>query len=185
MFPDSHIAQHMKMSRTKVAYMIGYALGPYFLQKTIDDILRSPKTYYTIHIDETTTAQVKKQMDVLERYFSGTDGKVKARFLKALVFGHAYDKTVAGELWRTLQELGLPLKNLLSISSDGPNVNKAIKANINTKLQGHFKRQLVDTGSCQLHVVHNTFRKGIEAYGEDVEHLCIDLFYFFKLSPCI
>ena len=78
----------------------------------------------------------------------------------------------------------MPLKNLLSISSDGPNVNKAIKANINTKLQGHFKRQLVDTGSCQLHVVHNTFRKGIEAYGEHVEHLCIDLFYFFKLSPC-
>ena len=118
------------------------------------------------------------------RYFSDTDGKVKMRFLKALVFGHAFAETVADELWRTLQELGLTLKNLLSISSDGPNVNKAIKANINTKLQGHFKRQLVDTGSCQLHVVHNTFRKGIEAYGEDVEHLCIDLFYFFKLSPC-
>ena len=174
----------MTMSRTKVAYMIGYGLGPYFLQKTIDDILRSPNTYYTIHIDETTTAQVKKQMDVLVRYFSDTDGKVKVRFLKALVFGHAFAETVADELWRTLQELGLPLKNLLSISSDGPNVNKAIKANINTKLQGHFKRHLVDIESCQLHVVHNIFRKGIEAYGEDVELLGIDLFYFFKLSPC-
>ena len=30
MFPDSHIAQHMTMSRTKVAYMIGYGLGPIF-----------------------------------------------------------------------------------------------------------------------------------------------------------
>ena len=123
-------------------------------------------------------------MDVLVRYFSDTDGKVKVRFLKALVFGHAFAKTVADELWRTLQELGLPLSNLPSISSDGPNANKAIKSNINTKLQGHFKRQLVDTGSFQLHVVHNTFWKGIEAYGEDVEHLCRDLFYFFKLSPC-
>ena len=26
MFPDSHIAQHMIMSRTKVVYMIGYGL---------------------------------------------------------------------------------------------------------------------------------------------------------------
>ena len=60
MFPDSHIAQHMTMSRTKVAYMIGYGLGPYFFQKTIDDILRSTNTYHTIHIDKTTTAQVKK-----------------------------------------------------------------------------------------------------------------------------
>ena len=43
-------------------------------------------------------------------------------------------------------------------------------------------RQLVNTGSCQLHVVNNTFKKGIEAYGEDIENLCIDLFNFFKLS---
>ena len=163
--------------------MIGYGLGPYLLQKTIDDILRSPNTCYTIHINE-TTASVKKQMDVLVRYFSDTDGKVKGKFLKALVFGHAFAETIADELWRTLKELGLPLKNLLSISSGGSNVNKAIKANIVTKIQGHFKRQLVDTGSCQLHVVHNTFRKGIEANVEDVETLCIDLFYFFKLSPC-
>ena len=40
----------------------------------------------------------------------------------------------------------------------------------------------MDTGSCQLHVVHNSFRKGIEAYGEDIVNMSIDLFYFFKLS---
>ena len=95
----------MTMSRTKEAYMIGCGLGPYSLQKTIDDILRSPNTYSTIHIDETTTAKVKKQMDVLVRYLSDTDGKVKVRFLKALVFGHAFAETVADELWRSFQEL--------------------------------------------------------------------------------
>ena len=79
-------------------------------------------------------------MYVLVRYFSDTDGKVKVRFLKALVFGHGFAKTVADELWRTLQELGLPLKNLISISSDGPNSNKALKVNLNAKQQGHFKR---------------------------------------------
>ena len=57
-----------------------------------------------------------------------------------------------------------------------------MKANINAKLKQFFKRQLVYTDSCQLHVVHNTFRKGLESYGEDIEILCIDLFYFFKLS---
>ena len=140
MFPDSHIVQHMTMGRTKVAYVICYGLGLYFLQKEIDDILRSHNTYYTIHIDETATAQVKKHMDVLVRYLSDTDRKVKVRFLKALVFGHAFAETFADELWRTLQELGFLLKNLLllSISSGGPNVIKAIKANINTKLQGHL-----------------------------------------------
>ena len=44
-------------------------------------------------------------------------------------------------------------------------------------------RELVDTGPCQLHVVHNSFRKGVEGYGSDVENLCIDIYYFFKWSP--
>ena len=35
MFPDSHIAQHMTMSRTKVTYMIGYELGPYFFRRQL------------------------------------------------------------------------------------------------------------------------------------------------------
>ena len=76
----------------------------------------------------------------------------------------------------------MPLKCLLSLSSDGPNVNKAMKTNINKKLMTKCSRHLVNTGSCQLHVVHNSFKKGVEAYGEDIENLCIDLFNFFKLS---
>ena len=157
MFPDSTIAQHMTMSQTKVAYMIGHGLGPYFQQQTIDDILTSPNTYYTIHFDETTNIQVKKQMDVLVRYYSEKHGEVKVRFLKALMFGHAFAKTVGDELWKTVEESGLSPRFLLSLSSDGPNVNKSIKQNINNKLQENFKRQLVDTGSCQIHVAHNSF----------------------------
>ena len=66
-------------------------------------------------------------------------------------------------------------------SSDGPIVNKAVKTN--KKLMTKCSRQLVNTGSCQLHVLHNSFKKKrVEAYGEDIENLCIDLFNFFKLS---
>ena len=42
-------------------------------------------------------------------------------------------------------------------------------------------RQLVSTRFCQLDVVHNSFKKRVEAYGEDIENLCIDVFNFFKL----
>ena len=100
----------MTMSHTKVSYVISHGLGPYFIQKTIDDILSSPDTYYIIHFDETTTSQIKKQLDVLVRYYSDTHWEVRVRFLKALVFGLAYAETVANELWKTLQEFSLPLK---------------------------------------------------------------------------
>ena len=99
-----------------------------------------------------------------------------------MVFGHSYAETVADELWKTLQEFNLPLQCLLSLSSDGSNVNRAIETNINKKLMTKYSRQLVNTVSCQLHVVHNSVKKGVEAYGEDIENLCIDLFNFFKLS---
>ena len=33
MCPDSEIAKGVKMSHTKVSYVIGHGLGPYFLQK--------------------------------------------------------------------------------------------------------------------------------------------------------
>ena len=92
-------------------------------------------------------------------------GEVKVRFLKAVMFGHAFAKTADG-IWKTLQQSGLSSRFLLSLSSDGPNVTKSIKQSINNKLEEHFKRQLVDTGSCKIHVAHNSFRKGIEADGE-------------------
>ena len=110
----------MIVSCTKVSsYVISHGLGPYFLQKTIDDILSLPDTYYTLHFDETTTSQIKKQLDVLVRYYSYTHCEVRMRFLKAVVFGHAYAETVADELWKNLQEFSLQLKCLLSLSSDG------------------------------------------------------------------
>ena len=91
------------------------------------------------------------------RYYSEKHGEVKVRFLKALMFGHGFAKTEGDELWKTVEESRLSTRFLLSLSSDGPNVNESIKQNRNNKLQENFKRQLVDTGSCQIHVAHNSF----------------------------
>ena len=155
LFPDSVVAQKMTMSHTKVSYMTSHGLGPYFLQKTIDDILSSPDTYYIIHFDKTTTSQIKKQLDVLVRYFSDTHCEVRVRFLKALVFGHSFAETIPDELWKTLQEFSFPMKCLLSVSSDGPNANKPIKTNISKKLMTKCSRQLVNRGSsnCMLYII--------------------------------
>ena len=112
------------------------------------------------------------------RYYSDNHNEVRVRFLKVAVFGHAYAESIANELCETLQKFSLLLKYLLSLSSDGP-----IKTNINSKLKANYQRELVDTGPCQLHVVHNSFMKGVEGYGSDVENFCIDTYYFFKLSP--
>ena len=87
-----------------------HGLGSYFLQKTVDDILNTPRTYFTLCFDETTTSQIKKQLDILVRYYSDNHNEVRVRFLKAAVFGHAYAESVANELCETLRKFSLPLK---------------------------------------------------------------------------
>ena len=56
-------------SSTKVAYLIKYALSPFFKQLLLDD-LKKGNTGFTLELDETTTTQTKQQMDLVVRYWS-------------------------------------------------------------------------------------------------------------------
>ena len=63
MFQDSKIAAHFSLSRTSSSYIISEGLSSYFTKVIIDDLQRS-KLPFSIHFDETSTSQVKKQMDL-------------------------------------------------------------------------------------------------------------------------
>ncbi|KAH3819575.1 hypothetical protein DPMN_121314 [Dreissena polymorpha] len=39
---------------------------------------------------------------------------------------------------------------------------------------------LTPFGPCTLHVVHNSFRKGLNSYGENAEQMAVDVFQWFK-----
>ena len=66
MFPDSEIATHFSLSRTSSSYIISKGLSSYFTKVITDDLQRS-KLPFSIHFDETSTSQVKKQMDLTLR----------------------------------------------------------------------------------------------------------------------
>ena len=40
----------------------------------------------------------------------------------------------------------------------------------------------LDIGTCPLHVVHNSFCKGVTALNFDVDQYALDIYFFFKLS---
>lgn len=121
-------------------------------------------------------------MDVLVRFYSSNSGIVEVHFLKAVMFGHAFADTVSQAILDLLSDLKLPVSNILSLAADGPNVNKAIKTKLDLAVINAGGKGLVDIGFCNLHVVHNSFRKGLDKYGAKAEDLCIDVFYFFKRS---
>ena len=129
-FPDSVIAKNVSLSGNKMSYITAHALGPYFTQATVSE-LKEGSSYFTLHFDETLNAQVKKQMDLLLRYWSEQHQEVRVKYFTSVMFGHAKAEGVVKEIMDALQKWAVPLKLLMSLGMDGPNVNKAVCSKVN------------------------------------------------------
>lgn len=180
MFPDS-LARDMQLSRTKATYIVSDGLGPHFRRELLQEVNQS-KLPFVVHYDETTQVQVHKQLNVHIRYWSGTRNEVCVRFFKAFLFGHAEGQKVADVIMAGLEEEGIQVSNLLTLASDGPNVNKTIWRCVQKKLTEAGNKGLVDIGTCNIHVVHNAFHAALISYGIEIEEFVIGLHTFFKLS---
>lgn len=181
MFPNENLIKDMSCGATKASYVISHGIAPYFRDLLTSDVIKS-NTGYTIHFDETTSAQLKKQMDLVIRYYSTLRKKVVVHYLDSAFFGHATADTVTSTLINTLASHRLPVSKLLNLSSDGPNVNKSIIAQVNKQLTDAKLPVLVNIGSCNLHKVHNAFARGIAVFGRNAEELSVKLFYWFRNS---
>ena len=82
-------------------------------------------------------------------------------FLSASFFNHAKAVDVACALLDTLNQPDYKL-DLLSLSSDGPNVNKAVWKIIDECLKADDLHGLLPFILCSLHVAYNAFRYGLK-----------------------
>lgn len=73
---------------------------------------------------------------------------------------------------------------MIMFSSDGPNVNIAVKRKLDEQITAAGGKQLVDIGFCNLHAVHNALRTGLAAVPSwCVDEFVQDVFYWFKNYP--
>ena len=181
----SAILKHLKlsMSRTKLSYAIGHGIGPVFKEELISDV-RASQSPFSLQYDETTQCQVKKQMKLHIRYWSPVHNEVWIRYYSSEFFGHAEGATVANAIMFTFKNDNVPVPQLLTPGCDGPNVNKTIWRELEQKIRRANPdfQGFVDVGACNIHIVHNSFGKGLDKYGKDAEQLLIDLHSLFKYS---
>lgn len=139
---------------------------------------------FCLHFDETSTTQIKKQMDLTVRYWSPTHNDVWVNFYTSLFFGHAEGEKVADRIYQAIMKDDLPVRKLCNLVRDGPNVNKTIFRKLEEAITADNpdSNGFVDLGSCILHNVHNAFGKGLEEYGKDIDQLCLDIHSLFKYS---
>lgn len=158
MFWDSNIAKNYSCGRTKQSYLITFGIAPFFKDMLVDDIRKSD--FYTVIFDESFNQLLQKeQMDILIRFWKAD--RVITRYLGSQFLSGGRAEDLLKALKAAL--VNLDPTRMVQLGMDGPNVN--------LKLQKMFiedrKRtdpdvpDLIDIGTCSLHVVHGAMQTGI------------------------
>lgn len=150
------LPQGFSLSHGKQSYLIAEAVGPYFYKELIDEL---KDTYFSLLFDETTNNENKKELQIAVRFWSEKSKKVVCYHLCSFFLGHAKADDIVHSIRKALFDASLPIKNLLMIGSDGPNVNKTVKRILNNQVIEEREKGLIDIGTCNIHVVHKAFLK--------------------------
>ena len=78
-------------------------------------IWRSLDLPFSVHFDETTTSEVKKQLDVMLRYWSPKHEEIWPVFYTSLFFGHAEGELVGTRIYSKMIEDGIPVSKTSNI----------------------------------------------------------------------
>ncbi|XP_075534296.1 uncharacterized protein LOC142568085 [Dermacentor variabilis] len=163
MFPSSATAKKVQLGKDKVGYTIVYGLAPFFRESVVSELNQA--SYLVLAFDESLNKVAQnEQMAVLVHFWSDAEGSVKTRYLMSCFLG----RTRAEELVSAFKSAteGLSRSKILQISMDGPNVNMKFLREIKQELcESNDDRQILDIGSCGLHVVNGAFKTGHAATG--------------------
>ncbi|KAJ8912338.1 hypothetical protein NQ315_014705 [Exocentrus adspersus] len=176
MFKDSVTAQRMKLSSKKLSYLITFGLAPYF-EEELQDKLKNCDFYVACFDESFNKIAQRGQMDICLRYWDNTENIVKTRYYTSVFMNEAKADNVLECFKEGLKPLSL--HKLLQISMDGPNVNwKFLRL-----LQEDENVNILDLGSCGLHVVHGAFQAGHKAANWAVNDFLRGIYWLFKNSP--
>ena len=137
-FPDSKIAAHLSMHRTKCTGLIKNLIGPCLLQELLNDVGES---FYSLIIDESTDISQEKLLAVCIRYFSKSNCKIISSFLGLVILkGECTSDVIGNGIVEMLQKYKLSLKKLIGIGVDGCST----MVGTNHSVSAYFKKIVPD-----------------------------------------
>ena len=130
--------------------------------------------------DESLNHQLqKKQMDFHVRIWNHDKGET--RYYGSEFLGHASAEDMLEEFHSCKENL--TFRNLIQLSMDGPSVNWKFYKMVEDELKNDYNYNLLNTGSCGIHIVHGAFQDGCKAAGWTVQQTLSSLYWLFKDSP--
>ncbi|GBN97954.1 hypothetical protein AVEN_113746-1 [Araneus ventricosus] len=182
MFPKGEEAKGMKLSSRKIAYEIFHSLGSYFLAKISKSIQSC--SFFTLLFDETLNESNKKQLDIHVRFWNCELNAIQQSYVGSEMLFHAIASDIDSAIMTCTKKANLPIKKLLMLGSDGPNVNKAVFKIFDHRLKSEVGEGLVNVGTCNLHIVHNAFGEVLQlnAFASIIDFL-EDIDVWFRKYP--
>ena len=183
MFPDSAVAQKFQLSKTKCAYLINFGLAVYYHKLLISEVKESP--FFTLCFDESLNPVLQNcQMDCGVRYWDVKRGISKVRYLDSKFLNRPNSKNLFEKLLEVLSEPKISLETMIQLSMDGPYVNWEVLKFLMEKRAEMGYPDLLDIGSCGLHIIHGAFQTGMESQKEwCLKKILKAIFYLFHDSP--
>ncbi|XP_065298163.2 uncharacterized protein [Dermacentor albipictus] len=181
MFPSSATAKKVQLGKDKVGYTIVYGLAPFFRESLVLELNQA--SYIVFAFDESLNKVAQKeQMDVLARFWSDAEGSGKTRYLMSCFLGRMRAEELVSAFKSATD--GLSRSKILQISIDGPNVNMMFLREIKQELcESNDGRQILDVGSCGLHVANGAFKTGHTATGWQLVGFLWAMYNLFKCVP--
>ncbi|CAI6347130.1 unnamed protein product [Macrosiphum euphorbiae] len=157
--------------RTKCSSLIKYVLEPSLLEDLVKDIGTS---CFSIIVDESTDVSVFEYLCICIKYFSFKDESVNLQFLGIIEVISCTADSLYSYIYDYMQDIGLDLKNLIGIGTDGAN-NLCGKYNsLFTRLkQISPKLQIV---GCICHSLNNAVSKASEKFPSSIDYLCREVY---------
>ena len=110
---------------------------------------------YVLLFDESLNKVThNKQLDILIRLWH--HDQVKSRYSQSKFIGHASADDLLAHFSEATEDLNR--NGLLQVSMDGPSVNWSFFNKINRDIKEHQDTQLINIGSCEIHVLHGAFQ---------------------------
>ena len=99
-------------------------------------------------------------MDIGIRFWNQEAKQVEVRYWDSQFLGHASSGDLLENLNKSL--VGLDLSKIIHISLDDPSVNWCFSDEVVKNREEMELGQLINIGSCGLHIIHGSFKTGVE-----------------------
>lgn len=168
-----------KLHRTKCTMIIKHVINASIRSEITTDVQGKK---YSLIIDESTDCAVLKYLCICIRYFSDVDQKIVTHYLGLLEITNADANTLAEAIEGFLAHLGIEIKNMIGLGTDGASNLCGKNHSVFTILKAKAPRlQLV---KCIAHSLHLCALKAADTLPSSLDFLCSEIYNWFKVSTC-